>query len=373
VFDEEENELAVQDFSVEKSQILNLYPTMAKDIADRINVALSPQEEKLLAEARTVDLEAYDAYLKGFQYTGDYSLESLNKAREFYNSAIEKDPDWAPLYSGLAGVWLYLQHLGFESPSVAAPKIYENLNKAFELDPDLPDAHRYNAAIAHWTEWDWEKSEKEFIRALAINPNDATSRIWYAMLLETLQRTEEALMQGQLAFELDPLNPLIKLWYGGLLIWFGDCETALALTEEVLAVDPEHFLANETILSAAFECGDYDRSFEAEKNFLKKSLGFEKDIIKNIERIYDEQGFSAANEEIAHQYELFAENNQIGFLGMAQCYVKANQTDKAMDWIEWGFEIHDPQMIYITVYPFEPLYDNPRFIKVIEKMNLPLP
>ncbi len=131
--------------------------------------------------------------------------------------------------------------------------------------------------------------------------------------------------------------------------------------------------ANNLISSAAFECGDYDKVIE---QVLCKSFGgkqFDGDTFKEIERIYDEQGFSAAQEEIAHQLEVLAENNPIGFVEMALSYVRANQPDKAIDWIERGFEIHDPQMIYITVYQFDPLFDNPRFIEIVEKMNLPLP
>ena len=375
VYDEKENELSVQDFSVEKSQILSLYNNVTKDIADRINITLTPQQEKLLSEARTVDLEAYDDYMKGYQYIGDYSLESLNKAKEYYISAIKKDPNWAPLYAGLAGVWLGLQHLGYESPSVATPNIYENLNKALELDPDLSDVHVYNASIAHWMEWDWEKSEKEFIKALAINPNDAVSRIWYAQLLGTLQRPEEAKMQGQLAFELDPLNPLIKCWYGALLVAVGDCETALALAEEVVADDPDHALANGVIYWAAFSCEDYDKVIKSQKYWLQMDGGeqFNEDTYMEIERIYNEQGFSAAYREVMKQYEEFTNYSSNHPVDMANMYVKANQLDKAMVLLEKGFELHDPQMIYITVYPFDPLFDNPRFIDIVEKMNLPFP
>ena len=371
VFDEEENELSVQDFSVERSQILNLYSSITKDIAKRINVVLTPEQERLLSKSRTVDREAYDAYLKSYQT--NYSQESLYKHKDFLESAIEKDPDWAPLYAALAGVWQGLQHLGYESPSVASPKIYENLNKALELDSDLSDAHAFNATIAHFTEWDWEKAERKFLRALAINPNDAETRIMYAQFLATQQRYKEALMQGELAYDLDRLNPSMKIWYGAILVWTGDCETALALAEEVLSADSENIIAISLKSAAAFECGDYDRVIETQSQWMKNSLGFEGDIIKNIGKIYDEQGYSAAREEMAHQLEVFAENNQIGFLGIARCYVDANQPDKAMDWIEKGFEMHDPQMIYITIYHFDPLFDNPRFIDIVEKMNLPLP
>jgi tetratricopeptide (TPR) repeat protein len=174
---------------------------------------------------------------------------------------------------------------------------------------------------------------------------------------------------------LDPLNPLIKCWYGALLTWFGDCETALALAEEVLADNPDHTLANSIIISAAFKCEDYDKVMENQKYWLQMDGGeqFNEDTYKEIERIYNEQGFIAAYREVMKQYEEFIDYSSNHPVEMAACHIYANQPDKAMDWLEKGFEIHAPQMIYITIMNFDPLFDNPRFIYIVEKMNLPLP
>jgi TolB-like protein len=373
LIDQEEKVLWTHEYKVERSQILSLYKKVTKDIAERINTNLTPKEEEFLAKTRLVDQEVYDAYLKSFQFLGDASLPSLNKSLENLSFAIEKDPDWAPLYSGLGGVWLTFLHMGHASPSVAVSKIYENLNKALELDPDLSDAHRLSAMVAQLMEWNWEKSEKVFLRALALNPNDAYARIFYAQFLSTMQRPEEARMQGKLAYGLDPLNPMMNCWYGGLLIGIGDCETALAVAEEVVAIDPEHWLANSVIGEAAFQCGNYKRGFEADIICLKPIL--EQAIIKIIQGIYKEKGLAAAYKEISLQLEVYAENNPLGPLGMAISYIKWNQFEKVLDWLEKGYEMHDPQMIYITthMYHFEPLFDNPRFLDIVEKMNLPLP
>jgi tetratricopeptide (TPR) repeat protein len=227
--------------------------------------------------------------------------------------------------------------------------------------------------VAQFMEWNWEKSEKEFLRALAINPNAAIIRIVYAQLLCTLQRPDEALAQGQLAFDLDPINPMMKCQYGALLTGVGDCKTALALTEEVVAAYPEHYLANSLIENAAFCLRDYDRVFKTAKYLLPMPI--EEDAFKEIERIFYDQGFVSAYEEIVKQMEEFATNNPVSIIDMAVRHIMANQLDKAMDWIEKGFEIHDPQMVYITsgMYNLDPLFKNPRFIAIVEKMNLPLP
>ena len=327
----------------------------------------------MLSISKTVDREAYDDYLVGLSFLEDFSKEGLYNAMEKLNNAIEKDPDWAPLYAGLAKAWLVIAQTGYVSPSLAYQNVYENLDKALELGPDFSNSHFISGMSAYLYEWNWDKGEKELLKALAINPNDVMSRIYYAQLLSILQRPEEASAQGQLAIDLDPLNPLLQVLYSALLLSVDKCETALVHLEKIVAVDPENVMANNIIELAAFRCKDYKRAFRAAKYI----LGFiiEEDVFKKIERILDEQGFTSAYVEIAQQMEAYVENNPIAPIELAVRYIYANMPDKAMDWLEKGFELRDPNMPYIAtpIYNLDPLHDNPRFIDIVEKMNLPLP
>jgi TolB-like protein len=370
----EEKQLFVGEYTADKSQVLNLYSKITKQIADELMIELSPGEKRVLSKSRTIDREAFDAYLRSQQHWGDLSKESLQKALDYLNSAIKKEPNWAPLYSGLAQVWLGIQQMGFELPSVSMPEIYKNLNKALELDPNLSEAHYLTALIAHVGEWDWQKSEIEYLKALAINPNDAQSRALYAQLLCVLQRTDEGITQGRLALNLDPYNPYVKCWYGAILLCVGECKTALELMETITGTDPGNYLANNVILSAAFQCKEYDKVIKAERYNLPV-FGVKEDDIKEIERIFNEQGFIRAYEKIMIQLEQIAENNPISPIDMAVRYMMANQADKAMDWLEKGFELHDPAMPYIAteMFNFGPLFNNPRFIDIVKKTNLTLP
>ena len=178
-------------------------------------------------------MEAYDDYLKGLYFLEDVDKESLMKAVEYLNRAVEKNPDWAPLYTGLTMVWASFAQMGFESPEVAGPKIFENLNKALELDPDNSDSRFLSGEMAFLAEWDWEKSEKELLKALAINPSNAIARVIYAQLLSSLQRPDEALMQANMAIDLDPKNPMLQIQYAAALLCVGDCQNALIQVEKL--------------------------------------------------------------------------------------------------------------------------------------------
>jgi TolB-like protein len=354
--------------------IFNIQIKIAESIAKDLKAVISPEEKRLIEKIPTADLAVYDEYLKARSYLNDFSREALDKALEYLNSGVEKNPDWAPLYAGLIQVWMVIQQQGYEPPAMTGPKIMENLNKALELDPDLPEAHYFNAMIAHLVEWNWEKSEKEFLKALALNPNDSLSRILYSQLLAAvLHRYDEGLAQGKLAFSLDPLNPNMKCWYAATLLAAGDFKTGLSLAEEAAATDPGNLMAYSAIIMAACRFKDYDKVIKSERYLLPSLI--EQDKFNEIERVYHETGIVSAYKDILKHLEKFAEKNYVSFLDMAFRYLIVNISDKAMDWIEKGFEMHDPQMSYIstTLYYLDPLFNNPRFIAICGKMNLPLP
>jgi len=140
-----------------------------------------------------------------------------------------------------------------------------------------------------------------------------------------------------------------------------------------VAADPENFNINGLIELIAFRLKKYDKVINAVRYALPFPM--EEETFKEIERIYRESGIVAAYEEIMKHMEKFAENNYVGFQDMALRYIIANQPDKAMDWVEKGFEMHEPQMTYITTPArfFDRLFGNPSFIAICKKMNLPLP
>ena len=128
--------------------IFNIQIRIAESIAEELKAVISPEEKRLIEKIPSTDLEVYEKYLKARSYMSDFTKESLFKSVEYLNSAIRKNSDWAPLYAGLAEIWIWIQQAGWEQPSVAGPEIVGNLNKAMELDPDLAEVHYQSAVMA---------------------------------------------------------------------------------------------------------------------------------------------------------------------------------------------------------------------------------
>ena len=262
--DGNEEPLLVQDFYVEKSQILSLYDNVARELSDKINIKLTSADERRLSEYRTVDPEAYAAYLKGQEYWEQLSRESMPKALEYFQIAIEKDPDWAPPYAGLALSYAILGGFGYMPMTTALPKHYNNLNKALELDPNTAEGHFAAAITATWWEWDWERGEQEFLKSLDLYANYALCRVYYAHLLLILNRFEEAIYHAEIAVETDPLSLVVAL-YGQVMNEIGDYQSALSRGEKALSIDPDNNFVPSVMYWAYQGLGDYEEWFKIVK------------------------------------------------------------------------------------------------------------
>ena len=364
----EEQTLWVQDYYEEKSQILQLYNKITKEISEEINVILTPQEEQMLAESRAVDNEAYDAYLKGMYYWEQLTPEGFEKSMEYFNRAMEQDPTWSYPYAAIAAWWLGAKQFSIVPPSVANPPIYENISKAIEIEPNADFVRYVNALIAVWTEWDWEKGEKEFLMLLESNPNDAFARAYYGHLLMCLRRSDEALEQGKIAMELDPLNPLIQALYSVILLDRGDYDEVISITKGIN--HPLTFYALDLAYSAQ---GDYEKSFEALIQNLEFS--YADSIIFSAQKVYEDQGYKAAIKYFTEVYEERFRTSYVMPTDLAWIYRPVlNEPEKVLEWLEIGYDMNDPGMPYIStdVYYFDFIRDDPRYIELLRKMNLPV-
>jgi class 3 adenylate cyclase/TolB-like protein len=369
----EEKQIWVKDFNVEKDQIVNWYRELTKEISNEIKITLTPGEEALLASTDAVDPEAYDLYMKGKFYLNQINDASLKIAERYFRIAIEKEPQWAPPYAGLAEVGGYQRQMGFVSGATVLSLIRENLDKAVELDPNSANTHYVNAMHAVWTEFNWEKGEQEILRAIELNPNHAYARIMYSHLLMILRRTDEALSQAKKAEELEPLDPFIQGLYTDVLRRTGDCESAKEHAEKGMMIDPNHQFTIHELLGA-YECaGAYEMAFQLKKRLYPwKQLWEQYGVTHLMDSIFEVKGWTGVIEE---EIKL-SEKNQIGgqdFVFQFLRYLEMGNAERAIDYMEKLYELRNPNVPYISaINHYNQLKDYPRYIALLDKMNLPV-
>jgi Tfp pilus assembly protein PilF len=191
-----------------------------------------------LTERHIVNPEAYQLYLKGRYYWNKRTEEGFHKAIEHFNQAIEKDPNYALAYAGLADSYILLGNFGLLPPKEEYGKAREAAMKALELDDALGEAHNALANVKAVYDWDWPGAEREYKRAIELNPGYATAHEWYGGLLSELGRHEEALAEIKRAQQLDPLSLIINTVSGWVLMQAGQDDLAIEQLRKTLEMDP---------------------------------------------------------------------------------------------------------------------------------------
>ena len=208
-------------------------------IVDQLKVRLGPEPKAPSVRRHTDNLDAYALYLKGHYYWNSLTPEGFRKSRECYEKAIEIDPDYAPAHAALS---MWHQSLAFWAdapPTEAFAQSRAAAERALEIDETVALAHNCLAVIHFMHDWDWERAEREFERAIELDPSSSFGHLNYAFLLTDLARHEEALREIGIAQRLDPLSTIVNAWAASLLVSAGRVSEGIAELEEIVARDPE--------------------------------------------------------------------------------------------------------------------------------------
>jgi len=229
--------------SGEFRNVITLYRELTGAIAEEIQVTLTPHTEARLSTVRTVNPEAYEAYLKGQFHMGKLTPADLETALQYYESALRKDPEYALAYAGIAWVWAGRSQMGLVPPREAAPHAVSAAERAVELDSTLAEVQYSFGAVSAWHVWNFAVAERAFRGAIELNPNSPDAHAVYSHLLLTLRRPDEALAHIEKAVGLDPFNPLILSFYGMALHMLDRNDLAIEAFQNLLRIVPNHPLA----------------------------------------------------------------------------------------------------------------------------------
>jgi len=368
----DQTQLWAESFERELSGVLQLQSEVAESVAKALSLRLLPAEKELLAEARPVNPEAHEAYLRGTYHWMKATPGDVDTAEKYFDLALEKDPSFAPAYVGRAWVWVVRNQVGIVSPGEAGPKAKAAALQALELDANSAEAHHVLASVKTYIDWDWDGAGESWRRTLELNPNVATAQELYAHFLAITGNGEEALRHSEKAAVLDPFNPLVQSLHAQVLLMHRRYEEAMAVAREAQRIQPDHPIVGYTLWMIMQEKkGMEEEAFEACKASMV-ALYEDPRLEAVLEEGHSHGGYAEAMKRgaeslIARLPEAFSLPTDIGIF-----YLMAGEKDKAIEWFVQGFEVHDPVLPYLSCFPmFDNIRSDPRFQDLLRRMNLP--
>jgi TolB-like protein/DNA-binding winged helix-turn-helix (wHTH) protein/Flp pilus assembly protein TadD len=360
-----------QSYEGELRDTLALQNRVASAIADQIRISLTPQEQAALKDVKVVNPEAYESYLKGRYFWNKRTADGLKVALAYFTQAIEEDPKYAQAYSGLADTYALLGDWQYAvmTPKEALPKAKAAALKALELDSALGEAHTSLAVCLDGFDWDFDAAEKEFQRAIELNPGYATAHHWYAWHLSHIGRNKEAIAEMRKAEDLDPLSLIIKTELAELLVLAHAYDESIRQSRKTIEMDPNFALAHNQLGQAYFQKQMYEPAIaELEKSV--QLSGGSPACIANLARAYAASGRRSEAEMLLSDLKKRSSPNASLASQIAIVYAALGDRDQAMNWLEKGYEERFNPGVLLRP-GLDPLRSDPRFQNLLHRVGLP--
>ena len=349
----------------EMDDVFAVQDEIAAAIADRFKVSLAAPEAAP-PKPPTKDIRAYQLYLKGRHLWNRRNQESLEKAVDYFEKAIERDPDFALAYSGLADTYLLLGSYGIVERGEANAKAKAAALKALELDECVAEAHTSYGQVLR-RERDWEGEEREYKRAIELNPNYATAHQWYSMLLAALGRMDEAVREIRLAEELDPLSHAILVTGAMICNLARDVDDSLRHLKRALELEPDFTSAVAFSGYVYAQRGLFDEALKTNDWMVEKFGDGYGGVTAHRSAIYGLHGdFEKSRELLEKAIAQGADPGHFGYI-----YAWLGDTDQAFEWLNRAIDENSPWTFHLKVDPgVDSLRSDPRFALLLERMGL---
>lgn len=353
------------------ADLLTVQREIAREITGNLRPKLTGEEQTRAAKNYTQNSDAYQDYLKGRFYWNKRTPADFHKAIAFFQQAIGKDPNYALAYSGLADSYALLSVYGGGSPSEWMPPAKAAAQKSLAQDDSLAEGHASLGQIIAYYDFDLSGAEREYERAISLNPNYATAHQWRAENLSAMGRIDEALAEAYRALELDPLSVIINRNIGDCLVDARRFDEAIEQYRKTLDLDPT-FSTTHFFLGRAYEAkGSYDQAVAAYVKSAEVS-GFSADELLKMKDAYAKGGWKLYLQTSLNQ--LLARSNQdyTPPFVLAGLYARLGQKDEAFTYLEKGFQQHDFRITLLKVsFEFDSLHSDPRFADLVKRIGLP--
>jgi TolB-like protein/Tfp pilus assembly protein PilF/predicted Ser/Thr protein kinase len=349
----------------EMSGILALQAEVAEKVAGALTVKLLPAAAARLAKVRMVDPEAYEAYIKGSQYWVRMTPGDLDTAERYFQLALQKDPIYAEAYAGMAWVWMCRNQNHLSPSTEAVSKAAAAALKAVALDDKLADGHHALAALYTWQQWDLPAADREWRRAVELNPSDSGGLAMYSLYLMMIGRPDEGISRIKKALELDPFNVTIQSFYLEDLICTRRWDEAIAQARKVQAAQPDNPLLGDLVIPYLAKGMDKEAL-----EVLKKTNSQVPGMVSALDRGFAEAGFRGAAKRGAEVLAAHAGDVWFSPVAVANLYAWAGDKEHALDWLERGYESRDPDLPILRYPPYDLLRSEPRFQALFRRLGL---
>ncbi|MEN3330852.1 MAG: hypothetical protein V7641_217 [Blastocatellia bacterium] len=338
------------------------------EMSDHVAVALllnpAGEQKRLLTKRYTQSTEAYQAYMKGRYFWNKRTMDSLRKAIEYFEQAIKNDSNYAQAYTGLADCYSLLVNYSQVAPEEGFPKAKAAATQALRLDNAIAEAHASLAKIHHLYDWDWEAAEREFKRALELNPDYATAHQWYGEYLISMERFDEAKAEMKRALELDPVSIAINVAQGFPFYYAREYDEAITAYRKALELDPGFYAAYMRLTQVYIQKRMYDEAIAAYVATYADSPRYQ-EMVKTAYAVSGMKGF----------FELTTLGTEEGLIRQAYFialnYIHLGEQDEAFKWLEKAYQNRSHSMVGLKVDPaWDDLRADPRFTDLLRRMHL---
>jgi serine/threonine protein kinase/tetratricopeptide (TPR) repeat protein len=358
-----------EQYSRKAANIFALQNDLAKDMTSMLRMRLTGEDEKRMAKNYTTDPEAYEDYLKGMYWENKLSDDGFKKGVEYFQQAIEKDPNYALAYSGLAACYSAAANFGITAPKESFPKAKEAALKASEMDDTLAEAHASLGLIKTYYDWDWLGGEKELERAIELNSGDARAHALYGFSLAYLGRFAEAIAEEKRALELDPVSANTNWDVGYLFLLARQYDQAIDQQRKTLELDPDFVLAHLTLGNAYIYKSMYKDGIAEFEKAMVISPGNTL-ALTNLGYAYTVTGRRTEAQKMLDQLNALSKQRYVPAVYIARIYAGLGERDKAFESLEKAYEERSLTGEIRLNALYDPLRSDPRFADLLRRMNL---
>ncbi len=351
--------------------ILTLQSEVAQRIADEIRVTLTRPERAHFARRHTTDPEAYLSYSKGRFFWNKRTETDLKRAIGYFQQAIEKDPKYALAYDGLADCWVPLGWYAYMSPSQTFPHAKAAVMKALALDDSLAETHTTLAFVTFYYDRDWANAEREFRRAINLNPNYANGHHWYAEFLSLAGRHAEAIAESEHARELDPLSNIINTWVGSRYFFARQYDRAIEQYGNAMQMDPD-FVPVHWVLGHALEQKHRYPEAILELEKAVRLSGGSPVYLASLAHAYGVTGQRNEAQKALSELRSAAKHRYVSSYDLALAELGIADRDQALALLSQAVEERCPRAAFLGVDPrFDELRSDARFKALLARTGPP--